>query len=257
MTLVKAALCYMFAKAIPIFALANGVFWPSHARAQMAIEAAQFFDPTNRYPHNVLGNLQGFGGLEASLDDGTRVNLVLPADRVFEDIAPRLWDIDADGVAEIVAVESDQRLGARLTAWTVTQDAGLSPRLTLRAAGDFIGTRFRWLAPIGVADFTGDGQPQIAYVAMPHLARELVVVALKGSQFVPIARLNGVSNHKIGQDFISSTMHACPNGPVIIVPSGDWQRVLRVTFTNDQLQATDLGPLRGDSIRAGAYGCHD
>ena len=129
------------------------------------------------------------------------LRLVLPEARVFEDIAPRLWDIDGDGVPEIVAVESDQHLGARLTAWTVQRTADGTHTVVLRAAGDFIGTRFRWLAPVGMADFTGDGRPEIAYVAMPHLARRLVLVRLDGARFLPVAQLDGISNHRIGEAF--------------------------------------------------------
>ena len=163
--------------------------------------SAQFIEPTNRYPHNVLGDLPGFGALEVRLAGGTSLRLVLPESRVFEDISPRLWDIDGDGIPEIVVVESDQRLGARLTAWTVQRTADGTHTVVLRAAGDFIGTRFRWLAPVGMADFTGDGRPEIAYVAMPHLAHRLVLVRLDGARFLPVAQLDGISNHRIGEAF--------------------------------------------------------
>ncbi|MDD7969640.1 hypothetical protein [Roseinatronobacter alkalisoli] len=73
--------------------------------------SAKFSHPTNRYPHNVLGDLRGFAELEVTLKAGTTLQLVLPENRVFEHIAPRLWDVDGDGIPEIVAVESDQRLG--------------------------------------------------------------------------------------------------------------------------------------------------
>lgn len=233
------------------FVVVLALIWPGMSLGQSVIASAQFTDPTNRYPHNVLGDVQGFVGLAVTLTNGSRLDLTLPTDRVFEDIAPRLWDIDGDGLAEVIAVESDQRLGARLTAWTVSESAGL----TLRAAGDFIGTRFRWLAPIGVGDFFGNGRLQIAYVAMPHLVRQLVLVDLQGTRFVPVARLDGVSNHKIGQDFITSAVKDCPNGPVIVLPSGDWQRVVQVAFVDGQPQAKDLGPLRHDSFQTVTAAC--
>ena len=163
--------------------------------------SARFAEPTNRYPHNVLGDLPGFGSLEVRLAGGTSLRLVLPESRVFEDISPRLWDIDGDGIPEIVAVESDQHLGARLTAWSVQRTPDGTHGISLRAAGDFIGTRFRWLAPVGMADFTGDGRPEIAYVAMPHLAHRLVLVRLDGARFLPVAQLDGISNHRIGEAF--------------------------------------------------------
>lgn len=207
--------------------------------------SVRFSEPTNRYPHNVLGDLPGFGALEVTLEGGRTLRLVLPENRVFEDIAPRLWDIDGDGIPEIVAVESDQRLGARLTAWTLRRDQAGAPNLSLRAATEFIGTRFRWLAPAGIADFTGDGLPEIVYVEMPHLSRRLVMVRLDGERFEPVARLEGISNHRIGENVITGGLRECGAHPEVLLPSADWQRVLRVTFQSGQLTVADHGPFAG------------
>ncbi len=204
--------------------------------------SAQFTEPTNRYPHNVLGDLPGFGALEVELAGGTRLRLVLPESRVFEDLSPRLWDIDGDGIPEIVVVESDQRLGARLTAWTVQQAPDGTRGISLRAAGDFIGTRFRWLAPVGMADFTGNGSPEIAYVTMPHLANRLVLVRLDGDRYSPVAQMDGVSNHRIGEDFVTGGVRDCGAGPVILIPSADWRQVIRATYEDGRLTATARGP---------------
>lgn len=207
--------------------------------------SARFAEPTSRYPHNVLGDLTGFAALEVSLTGGKTQRLVLPERRVFEDIAPRLWDVDGDGIAEIVAVESDQVLGARLTAWTVQTASDGELSLSLRAAGDFIGTRFRWLAPAGIADFTGDGRPEIAYVEMPHLARRLVLVELDGDRLMPIARLEGLSNHRIGDDFITGGVRDCGTGPELILPMADWSAIARVTFADGRLQVEEQWPRTG------------
>lgn len=207
--------------------------------------SARFAEPTDRYPHNVLGDLPGFGALEVSLPDGRTVRLVLTETRVFEDIAPRLWDVDGDGIAEIVAVQSDQALGARLTAWTVQQATDGEIDLSLRAAGEFIGTRFRWLAPAGIADFTGDGRPEIAYVEMPHLARRLVLVGLDGDRFVTIARLEGISNHRIGENFITGGVRDCGAGPDLLLPVADRSSIARITFANRRLKVEELWPWAG------------
>ena len=217
--------------------------------------SARFADPTNRYPHNVLGDLPGFGALEVGLAGGTRLRLVLPEARVFEDIAPRLWDIDGDGIPEIVAVESDQRLGARLTAWTVQQAAGGTHGISLRAAGDFIGTRFRWLAPVGIADFTGDGRPEIAYVAMPHLARRLVLVRLEGERLVPVAQLDGISNHRIGEAFMTGGIRDCGTGPEMLLPTSDWQQIARVRVVGDRLTAASHGRFISAAALAAELSC--
>ena len=217
--------------------------------------SARFADPNNRYPHNVLGDLPGFGALEVRLAGDTRLRLVLPESRVFEDIAPRLWDIDGNGIPEIVVVESDQRLGARLTAWTVRQAADGTHGISLRAAGDFIGTRFRWLAPVGIADFTGDGSPEIAYVAMPHLARRLVLVRLEGNGLVPVAQLDGISNHRIGEAFITGGVRDCGAGPEMLLPTSDWQQIARVRFVGDRLTAASYGPFISAAALAAELSC--
>ncbi|SDW43603.1 hypothetical protein SAMN04488238_10266 [Roseicitreum antarcticum] len=217
--------------------------------------SARYAQPTDRYAHNVLGDLRGFGALEVTIAGGTTLRLVLPEARVFEDIAPRLWDIDGDEIPEIVAVESDQSLGARLTAWAVLRETDGTHGMVLRAAGDFIGTRFRWLAPAGIADFTGDGRPEIAYVEMPHLARRLVLVGLRGDRFEPLARIGGVSNHRIGEGFITGGLRNCGTGPELLLPSADWSQIARVTFDNNRLVAADLGPFTSALALEAMMGC--
>lgn len=217
--------------------------------------AARLTDPTDRYPHNVLGHLRGFAALEADLPGGAMARLTLPETRVFEDVAPRLWDVDGDGRAEVVVVESDRDLGARLTAWTVRGEAVGAPELVLRAAGDFIGRRFRWLALAGIADFTGDGRPEIALVEMPHLARRLVLVGLRGARFEPLAQLDGVSNHRIGEAFITGGLRDCGAGPELLLPAADWRRVLRITFDGSRLVARDHGAFTGTGALATMLTC--
>lgn len=219
--------------------------------------SARFVEPTNRYPHNVLGDLPGFGALDVGLEGGRTLRLTLPDTRVFEDIAPRLWDIDGDGIAEIVVVESDHRLGARLTAWSVRRASDGAFDLKLRAANDFIGTRFRWLAVAGIADFTGDGQSEIAFVEMPHLARRLVFVRLVGDRFEPIARMEGFSNHRIGENFITGGTRDCGAGTKLVLPSANWQRVAGVTFANGAFNATDLGPFTDVQALEALRACAD
>ena len=218
--------------------------------------SAKLTDPTDRYPHNVLGDLPGFAGLEVRLSSGLEVKLNLPDNRVFEDIAPRLWDVDGDGAPEIVVVESDVNLGARLTAWQVVNRGDDAAQVTLRAAGEFIGTRFRWLAPAAIADFSGNGRLEIAYVAMPHLVRELIFVELRGDKFVPVARKKGFSNHRIGQEFITGKVQNCANRPALFLPSADWRSIMRVTYQNGSVQAKQVGALKSLSDFNSKLSCH-
>ncbi|MGZ0187933.1 MAG: VCBS repeat-containing protein, partial [Alphaproteobacteria bacterium] len=76
----------------------------------------------------------------------------IPDESVFEDISPRLADIDQDGNQEAWVIRADDIDGARLEAYAVENGA-----LVRRYAGPAIGQGFRWLNPVGVADFDGDG----------------------------------------------------------------------------------------------------
>ena len=214
--------------------------------------SASLSDPTDRYPHGVLGRIPSFTTLtvEAQICEGcpeARVSarLTLPAPLVFEDVAPRLWDITGDGRPEIVVVQSHENLGARLTVWTLrdTQEEA-APLFRMIAATDFIGTRFRWLAPFGAGDFTGDGAIEIAYVETPHLGKVLRLVGLEGDRLVERASLAGVTNHRIGEETISGTVRSCDGRTEAILAASDWRRMVAVHWQNGALSSRDLGPLR-------------
>lgn len=185
------------------------------------IRAARYAEPTARYAHGVLGDAVEWGALVMRTDAGRALTLRLPRVRVFEDTAPRLADLDGDGRAEVVAVESDLARGARLS---VYGSAGLI------AATPFIGRPYRWLAPAGVADLDGDGRVELAYVDRPHLVRRLRIWRLEGGALREIAALDGVTNHRIGDREISGGLRDCGTGPELVLLSPDWTRIVAVTM---------------------------
>ena len=75
--------------------------------------------------------------------------------------------------------------------------------LRLVAATPNIGQRNRWLAPVAAADLDGDGATEIAYVDRPHLARRLRIWRFEGGSLTEIAALPGLTNHRIGEAFIT------------------------------------------------------
>jgi hypothetical protein len=89
----------------------------ARADGPSGIVAAWYEDPTTRYAHGVLGDAVEAGTLAAQLDDFPNCitgRITLPETEVFEDLAPRLADLDGDGRAEIIVVQSHRDLGARL-----------------------------------------------------------------------------------------------------------------------------------------------
>lgn len=138
--------------------------------AAQEIVSARYDGPTTRYPHGVLGDDIEYDTLVVRLSDGREMSARWARDIVFEDLAPRVVDVDGDGAPEVVVVESHEAQGARLAVWGLVDGS-----LAAKAATPFIGTRFRWLAPAAVADLDGDGLVELAYVDRPHLAKVLRV----------------------------------------------------------------------------------
>jgi len=189
------------------------------------------------------------GALTVTLSDGSRQTARLDPARVFEDTAPRRVDLDGDGAAEVITVEAHQRRGARLAIWGLVEG-----RLAPIAATPFIGTRFRWLAPLGAADLDGDGRIEIAYVDRPHLARVLRVWRVTrdgaGWRLEEVASAEGHTNHDI-----AGGIRDCGAGPEMITARADWTRLLATRLEGGQLVSVDIGPHRGRESFAAAMAC--
>lgn len=209
------------------------------------IESAAYEDPTTRYAHGVLGDAIEWGALVLTTSEGRRIKFVLPDERVFEDLAPRLQDLDGDGRPEVIAVESHQNFGARLTIYGMDG---------LIAANDWIGRRNRWLAPIGAADFDGDGVTDIAYVDRPHLAKTIRIFTFDGG-LSEAAQIPGYSNHRIGEDFISGGVRDCGQGPEMIVARGDWSGIVALGWDGSGIAETPLGADVSQPAFAAALAC--
>jgi len=204
--------------------------------AMAELREARFGAPTTRYDHGVLGDAIEYGALVLVTGGGDaprrEITITLPQTRVFEDISPRLADLDGDGDAEVIVVESDLALGARLA---IYDEDGLL------AATDFLGRPHRWLAPLGAADLDGDGRVELAWVETPHLGKILRVAPFQPGRLVPVASLGDVTAHRIGWDWIAGGIRDCGAGPEILAASGDFARLIAVGFDGTRLAARDLG----------------
>jgi hypothetical protein len=218
-------------------------------RCAAPITAASYAAPTRRYPHGVLGDDEEWGALRVTCG-AVRLTATLPQELVFEDVAPRLADVDGDGAAEVVTVESHADLGARLAVWGLEDG-----RLARRAATPHIGQRNRWLAPLGAADLDGDGRVEIAYVDRPHLARILRVWRYDAGRLEQIAALPGVTNHRIGEPYISGGIRDCGDGVEIIAADAGWRHLLAIQLHAGELAAREIAPVTGRQSFADALAC--
>jgi len=227
------------------------------ASASEVVLSARFAEPTTRYTHGVLGDNIEYGELrirvenKSSPEETFKLDLVykpsiytvsirLPWDRVFEDIAPRLTDIDQDGSPEVIVVETQENTGAQLAIYNA--------RGHKIAATPHIGTRFRWLAPIGAADLDGDGHVEIAYIDRPHLAKTLRIWRYADGDLQEVTSLTGLTNHRIGEDFITGGLRNCDAGPELVVVDSDWRNIIGVRFDKGWVQRT-LAPFSSSAMK--------
>lgn len=218
--------------------------------------AAWYDAPTTRYPHGALGDPVEAGTLAVLLAPPpacTTVDIVLPEVEVFEDTAPRLADLDNNGSAEIIVVQAHARLGARLVVYGLTPDG---EGIEQRASTPNIGTRNRWLAPLGAADLDGDGSVEIAFIDRPHLARTLRIWRYETNTegtatLTQIASREGLTNHRFGDPTIPGGIRTCDGSPEMITADSRWARVLATTLTpTGSLETRDLGPWTPGALNA-------
>lgn len=218
---------------------------PGAASAQQ-IDSARFTTPTTHYAHAILGDGVEYAGLHVTLTNGRAFRLEFPAQtRVFEDIAPRLWDVTGDGAPEVVVIETDPAQGAQLAIYGLNT-AGKLHKL---AATPHIGRTHRWLAPIGAADLDGDGRIEIAYVDRPHLAKVLRIWRLEDGVLRQVTEVQGLTNHQIGWDHIPGGIRICAGTPQMITADAGWQNIMVTQWQSGRISTSAIGRYSGpDSL---------
>ena len=170
---------------------------------QRDVAWAWLASPTGRYPHASMGSAVHAASLHVIGQDGRTASLQLPKQRVFEDLQPRLVDLDGDGRDEIVVIEADVERGAALVAYGLPRTGNV---LEERARSAFLGLPFRWLSPVGFADFEGKSKLDIASVTTPHIGGVLTLYRYAPPRIEAFAKAMDVSNHQMGDPNLQ--MHA-------------------------------------------------
>lgn len=154
---------------------------------------AWFADATDRYPHGVLGDRLEAATLAVERD-GKIFRHTIDHAAVFEDLEPRITDLDRDGQPEVLVIRADPFGGAQPVLFGLRGE-----RLVELAQGAPIGTGSRWLNPAGVGDFDGDGVLEVAVIRTPHIGGILIHYQWDGgARLVAERAVRGYSTHRIG-----------------------------------------------------------
>ncbi len=185
-------------------------------------------EPTTRYDHGILGDKIEAGSLAIETRDGKRHTVRLKDDAVFEDLEPRLADLDGDGHDEIIVVKSYLKRGSSLA--VIAERKG---KYEIVAETPPIGQPHAWLNPAGIADFNGDGKLDIALVRMPHVLGILELWSWADKRLRKVAEIPDTANHIAGTRALGMSATADFDGDGIAdlaLPSLDRSRLRIVSF---------------------------
>jgi len=203
------------------------------APAGSDISEAWYSEPTERYRHGVLGDRIEAGALRVKTKRGRILTLRLPKNEVFEDITPRLADLDRNGTMEVVTIRSSVTRGAAITVYGLVGNA-----LVQKATTRHIGTSNRWLNVAGISNFTRSGTLEIAVVVTPHIGGTLKVYKYAGGILFQLGAARSFSNHVIGSRELRLSAIADFDGnrtPDLALPSGDRRSLLVMSMSGGKL----------------------
>lgn len=204
------------------------------ARDGASTLTARYTDPTTRYAHGILGDGIEAGGLLV-VDQNNRYYYQLDAQFVFEDLQPRIADIDNDGIPEFITIRTSLTQGAGVAVFKRANG-----QLVLMAASEFIGTPSRWLNIAAIADLDNDGKTEIAWVQTPHIGGVLRVANVVNDRLQVVDEKSGYSNHQIGQrNLCLSVLTASGPQKTLYLPTNDYTMVAGIQLINGKLTETD------------------
>lgn len=186
---------------------------------------AQYYLPTERYGHGILGDKIEAGGL-VMYHDGTYYPYILEDNYVFEDLAPRMIDVNADGRPELLCIRSEVNSGAALVIYEL-RERSIRPYAWIEE----VGTRFRWLNVVAVKDLDNDDTLDLVWIQTPHIGGILKSTNIAEGKMEVLDEMGGVSNHAIGQrNLCLSALVEIEGKLQMIVPNQSRSKLIYVSY---------------------------
>lgn len=214
--------------------------YPLMPEEQIAISVdsstyAQYSLPVTRYRHGILGDQIEAGQLVVVLN-GKFYDLTLEDTYVFEDIRPRLADVDLDGVLEIVTIRAHLSNGAGIAIYKVIDD-----QLQEYARVEEIGRANRWLNPVTIADLDQNGTVEIVWIQTPHIGGILKVASFNPGTLSILDETSLYSNHAIGERNLCLSVLTQEAGQFIFyVPTQNRNQIVGFSWTGNMLEQTSI-----------------
>jgi len=192
---------------------------------------AQYINPTERYIHRVMGDSVEGAGLMIVMDS-IFYELNLPDNYVFEDIRPRLFDVDQDGKLEVITIRTEVSNGAGIAIYKVIEN-----ELKEYAFVPEIGLSNRWLNIVAMNDLDEDGTVELVWIQTPHIGGILKVAKIEAGEMTVLDEKSEYSNHGYGdRNLCLSVLAQEDQEKIIYVPSQDRTKIVGFKYRDNALE---------------------
>jgi hypothetical protein len=191
---------------------------------------AQYAMPTEKYSHGILGDKIEAEQLVVVVDS-VFYEFNLSSEYVFEDIRPRLHDVDGDNELEFITIRTNVSKGAGIAIYKIVGE-----QLVEYAHLSEIGTTHRWLNIVAINDLDNDGVVELVWIETPHIGGILKVAKIQAGTLQVLDEIGQYSNHAIGErNLCLSVLTEQLNKKVFYVPNQSRDKIIGFTFENDEL----------------------
>lgn len=195
---------------------------------------AQYSDPSSIYTHGVMGDIVEGTSLVV-YREGKFHKLLLESDYVFEDLRPRLVDVDQDGELEFICIRTQIENGAALVIYKIENE-----QLQEYAYVTEIGTNNRWLNYVAADDLDNDGIIELAWIQTPHIGGILKVARIERGALTVLSEASLYSNHGFGErNLCLSVLTDQGKNKRIYVPNQERNKIVGFSFSDDQLKVEE------------------